>query len=300
VEGYDLESGYGVVNMKKALSQPLNSEVIEWLSLKEGQDFDSSEQHFIGVSSNWDGKRLTVFANDVLIDEVTVENTIEEIDLSGVPNDSGTVKLLAIVTDDEKKVYGVDQLTVGGDKYRIESSSFSDVPASFWAYKEIDEASQLGIIKGYGDGSFKPDDAISRKHSVLMLNRLFQWEDLDSYSSPFQDVSSELTTTNLAIMTANQKGIIQGYLEEGRRQFFKPENPLTRGQMALILARALDLDDVPYTGTKHDFHDIAPSAEYYDEVQHLTSLGVITKQKNYMPTQKITRAQFAAMLSRIN
>lgn len=296
--GYDLDSGYGVVNMKKMLSQQLSSEGIEWLSLKEGQDFASSDEHFIGVASKWVGKRLTVFANDVLIDEGTIENSIEKIDLSGVPEDSGSIKLLAIITDDEKKVYGVDRLTVGGDKYRIESSLFSDVAASFWAYKEIGEASQLGIINGYGDGSFKPNAAISRKHSVLMLNRLFQWEELDSYLSPFQDVNSELTTANLAIMIANQKGIIQGY-REGRGQYFRPEKPLTRGQMALVLARALDLDNVPYTGTKHEFHDIAPSAEYYDEVQHLTSLGIITKQKTYRPNQQITRAQFAAMLSRI-
>lgn len=296
--GYDQNSGYGIVNMKNMLTEPLDLEGSEWLSLKEGQDFDSSEEHFIGVSSKWTGKRLTVFANEVVIDEGEIEDSIMEIDLSGVADSAGMVKLFAIVTDEEKQVYGVNHLTVGQDRFRIESSSFSDIPASFWAYKEISQAFQSGMINGYGDGSFKPNAPISRKHSVLMLNRLFQWDELDSYSSPFQDVNSELTAANLAIMTANQKGIIQGY-REGSGQFFRPENPLTRGQMALILARVLELDGVPFDGTVHEFHDIAPSAEYYNEVQHLTSLGIITKQQAYRPTQHITRAQFAAMLSRV-
>lgn len=295
-EGFDPESGYGMVNMSKVLSQPLSSAGLEWLSLKNGQELHKTKLQYMGVSSKWMGKKLTVFANDVLVDELTIKNMIEEVNFSGLADGGkSTVKVLAIVSDDSKNIYGVKQLVVKqSGAAAAKTVSFSDVSPDFWAYEEIMGASQAGIINGYGDGSFQPNAPISRKHSVLMLNRLLGWEDLDSFQSPFRDVDSSLTASNFAIMAASKLGIIKGY----NGDLFKPENPLTRGQMALILARALGLDDVKFTGEVHNFTDLSPEDEYYDEVQHLAALGIITKQPTYRPTQHITRAQFATMLHR--
>ncbi len=49
---------------------------------------------------------------------------------------------------------------------------FSDVPASHWAYDEINTAAAYGWITGYSDGAFKPDNNISRAEAATMVNRM--------------------------------------------------------------------------------------------------------------------------------
>lgn len=291
-EGYDQYSGYGLLNMKKALEAPLSTKGLEWLSLKDGQDLNVME-HALGISSKWMGENVEVFVNDERVEKEPITDSLKSVDFSQIGLSKSAVSLFTFITDHNKNIYEMDQIIVRNpDK---ESIAYRDVPASFWAYNEIMNASQNGIIQGYEDGSFQPNAHISRKHSVLMLQRFFGWDDLGSYISPFQDVESTLTVSNFSIMSAYRQGVIQGYNE----QFFKPNNPLTRGQMALILARSLDLDGVPFTGNSYSFDDVKPTDEFYDEVQHLASMGIISNQDRFRPNDYISRAEFAAMIFRI-
>ena len=52
-----------------------------------------------------------------------------------------------------------------------ENSSFTDI-SGHWAEKEIRRAASLGWIKGYADGSFKPDQNITRAEAASMINRM--------------------------------------------------------------------------------------------------------------------------------
>lgn len=293
-EGYDEISGYGLLDMNAALQGMERRKGLEWLSLKEGQELDFPEQKYLGISSKWAGKNVAVFVNDVPFVKRTITSNMEIVDFSQLNIGKNHVNLLTFVTDDSKKIYEVDQTIVRNSDVTV--PSFSDVPTSFWAYEEISDASQKGLINGYSDGSFRPNANISRKHSVLILNRLFEWDNLDFYTSPFKDVESTLTSANYAIMAANHNGVIKGY----KNGLFQPDHSLTRGQMALILARTLGLEDIKFKGAPHSFKDIKPGDETFDAVQHLTSLGIITKQNNYHPNAYITRAQFTAMITRIN
>lgn len=48
---------------------------------------------------------------------------------------------------------------------------FKDVPETHWAYEAIEELSEMGIINGYEDGTFKPDEAVTRAELATMLDR---------------------------------------------------------------------------------------------------------------------------------
>lgn len=48
---------------------------------------------------------------------------------------------------------------------------FKDVPETHWAYEAIEELAEKGIINGYEDGTFKPDEAVTRAELATMLNR---------------------------------------------------------------------------------------------------------------------------------
>ena len=58
-------------------------------------------------------------------------------------------------------------------------STFSDVltPDHDWASKQIEEMSELGIIKGYTDGTFKPDNAINKIEALLLFSRVAGFSD---------------------------------------------------------------------------------------------------------------------------
>ena len=49
--------------------------------------------------------------------------------------------------------------------------SFSDVPASHWAFDEIEKAVDSGIVNGYADGTFKPTGTVSNAHFAAMIAR---------------------------------------------------------------------------------------------------------------------------------
>lgn len=51
------------------------------------------------------------------------------------------------------------------------SMKFKDVPETHWAYEAIEELSEMGIINGYEDGTFKPDEAVTRAELATMLDR---------------------------------------------------------------------------------------------------------------------------------
>ncbi|MFS1518676.1 S-layer homology domain-containing protein [Bacillus sp. SCS-151] len=51
------------------------------------------------------------------------------------------------------------------------STSFSDVPDGFWAKNEIEFLSDKNIIKGFSDGTFKPNDEVKRVQTAIMIVR---------------------------------------------------------------------------------------------------------------------------------
>ncbi len=60
----------------------------------------------------------------------------------------------------------------------ISSGSFSDVPASHWAYQDIAGSVALGAVTGYQDGSFRPEEAVTVSQFILMLERVFYPDEL--------------------------------------------------------------------------------------------------------------------------
>jgi murein DD-endopeptidase MepM/ murein hydrolase activator NlpD len=64
---------------------------------------------------------------------------------------------------------------IGTYEYKEEQSmKFKDIPDTHWAAKAIDELSEKGIIKGYEDGTFKPDAPVTRAEVAVMISRALE------------------------------------------------------------------------------------------------------------------------------
>ncbi|MFC6229831.1 S-layer homology domain-containing protein [Paenibacillus allorhizosphaerae] len=113
-----------------------------------------------------------------------------------------------------------------------ETISFSDV-AGHWAYFDIRRAAQAGMISGYPDGTFRPEEHVTRAEFVVMLSRLLGLPESQANRQP---VSGETWPewANGAIDQAMAAGIVSGY-EDGT---FRPDSMITRSEMAVMLMRA--------------------------------------------------------------
>ena len=110
-------------------------------------------------------------------------------------------------------------------------SRFSDVTPGEWYADAVNSLSQIGIFNGYGDGTFRPGQNITRAEYVKALTSCVPAVEADN---PFSDVKS----THWAyrnILTAISKQWINGY-EDGT---FRPDQTITRAEAVTILNRAL-------------------------------------------------------------
>jgi hypothetical protein len=289
VKGFDIYTGAGLVQFSKDLSQ---LEKIDWLNLKPNQPIENKAELIVGFSHELVGKSVLIFKDDKMLKSMKVTKMIEEISLKDTPFMTRDNVLAAVVVDDKKQVLDHSDLSVTNSKMPIHTGEFKDVPESHWAYEEISQATTAKLVNGYPNGNFKPSDPISRRQSMMMINRLFSSEYPNSLAIPFKDVTLS-TSGILAILAGAEKGYMKG-----NNGFIHPEQKLTRSQMALIVARVLAQKEISSLNRNFTFKDVPHNAEYYSAVQALTALGIITKQSYFRPNETITRAQFAAMLIR--
>jgi hypothetical protein len=170
---------------------------------------------------------------------------------------------------------------------------FTDVPNNHWAYNEIQYWTDLGVITGYQDGSFKPEQPLKRAHAAVLLAKAMKLDTSHPANPNFSDVPTDHMYYN-AIATIANMGIVTG--KQDRR--FDPNGTLTRAQMAAILTRAYNL-----TGTiPQNFRDVPNDFWAYKEISALAANGITTGYKEdhtFRPQNPVTRAQFSAFVYRI-
>lgn len=87
--------------------------------------------------------------------------------------------------------------------------NFSDI-AGHWAASDINKAVQSGIVNGYGDGSFKPNNIVTRAEFVVMLMKALKQQE-EAAKLTFTDTAKIGTWAQKAIEQAVQADIVKGY-----------------------------------------------------------------------------------------
>lgn len=176
----------------------------------------------------------------------------------------------------------------------IEYVTFTDTEGH-WAEEYIGFMAMTGIMGGYEDGSFKPDQPLKRVHVATILGRVIGNE--ATQLAPFKDITSYAEETQQQIAVAYEAGIIKG-----NGNAFKPEEKITRAQMALMVARLYEyVFEAPYEPKKiAPFKDIK---KYDEETQKaitlLYDLGIDEGIDNgkFAPKNEVTRAQAAQIIT---
>ena len=147
------------------------------------------------------------------------------------------------------------------------SNSYNDVKDGDWFCCAVSTLSKMGIIKGYEDGSFKPNDPISRAEFAAIAARFDP--NGDKTPASFSDVTSHWAKDEISI--AANHGWIKGY-EDGS---FKPDQKITRAETMTLVNRVLNR----LPETKDDLHkdmktwvdNMDETAWYYLAVQEATN-----------------------------
>lgn len=120
-----------------------------------------------------------------------------------------------------------------------QSAAFKDVNGH-WAKEAIENLSRAGVLGGYSDGSFKPNQTISREEMVILLSRIVNLDrvDKDASKGSFTDMSHASSYAGEAIKDAAAAGIISG--KSGGS--FDPQGNATRAEALTVILNVLRLD----------------------------------------------------------
>ena len=165
----------------------------------------------------------------------------------------------------------------------------SDVSDNYFAKAQIDKFISEGIIKGYPDGTFKPNNTITRAEFVKIINKTFGFTKVGTKS--FKDIKEDAWYTN-DIKIAVEKGYINGFEDNT----FRPNEEITREQMAKILGVILNISGDGKTNFLDD-SKIAHWAKKY--VDGLADAKLISgyPDKTFNPKGNATRGESVSVIS---
>ncbi|HWO96617.1 MAG TPA: 5'-nucleotidase C-terminal domain-containing protein, partial [Bacillus sp. (in: firmicutes)] len=172
-----------------------------------------------------------------------------------------------------------------------ESTSFKDIKPEDHFYEAVNNLQARGIVVGYGD-EFRPYAEVTRAQAAKIIALALNLDTKNVQDPGFADVAKDGWSYGYIAALAN-KGIVTGYGDQ-----FKPNEPLSRAQMAKIIALAFDfkqgaLENSPFSDVKKD--------DWYAEfvkplIDHNITTG--TTPTTFSPNNKVTRGQMASFIFR--
>lgn len=148
---------------------------------------------------------------------------------------------------------------------------------------------------GYDDGSFLPNNNITRGELAAMIARLSYGDDLPDgmYQASFPDVDSD-AWFNKYIGYLEDKDVLSGY-EDGT---FRPMDTITRGEISAVIARAQRYDLISYNGI---FTDVTENDWAKDYIETLADKNIVSGYEDgtFGPYSPLTRAEAVAIINRV-
>ncbi|WP_151733138.1 glycosyl hydrolase [Paenibacillus tengchongensis] len=161
-----------------------------------------------------------------------------------------------------------------------------------WAQEAAARWQGYGVVRGYPDGSFKPDRAVTRAELTAVINRLFGFS-LPA-GEPFADVPQDAWYAK-DLAAAKQAGYYKGY----PGNLAKADTPVTREDAAVLLAAVYSLQTEAGAG-KAGYTDSPAISVYAEEaVQALSGMLKGYPDGSFRPQKHIVRAELVSLLDRL-
>lgn len=173
--------------------------------------------------------------------------------------------------------------------------NFPDIPQDYWARPYIEVLAARGIVAGFQDGNFRPNQPVTRAEFAAQLEKAF---DQKALAKPlnYKDVSSDFWASP-AIQTTTKRGFVRGYPGE----VFQPKQPILKVQALVALSKGLNLASTsPPNQVLKVYQDAAQIPKYaMNPVAAATVADLVVNYPNSKllnPNQSATRAEVAALI----
>ncbi|MBE9063496.1 S-layer homology domain-containing protein [cf. Phormidesmis sp. LEGE 11477] len=176
-----------------------------------------------------------------------------------------------------------------------EAIAFADVPDGYWAEPYIDALSSRGLISGYDDGTFRPDQPVTRAQTANIVSRTFDLT-ADKASLEFSDVESEYWARE-SIGEVVRGGFMTGFPDDT----FKPNLPVTRAQALTTLVTGLGIESPQnIQATLSRYTDASAIPQWAnDKIAAATAGSLVVNYPDASqlnPAEPTTRAELSALI----
>ena len=249
----------------------------------------------IKVGEKFDAKKLAS-AKDY--EDGDISDKIEVIENTVDTNKVGTYKVVYKVTDSQGASVTKEISVRVLEKHIVTPPvkpeiEFIDV-SGHWAEATIKSFVEQGYINGYSDGTFRPNNSITRAEFVKIFNKYFGLT--ETSGKVFNDTKTHWAKNEIDIAVTN--GVANGVSEAE----FKPNDPITREQAAKMISNYMKLDDNNHDklGKYNDKNKVSSWA--LNSVEGIIEKGYMYgySDNTFRPKNPITRAEAVVTLSRIN
>lgn len=255
--------------------------------------YNSSQPSVAEVDSNGvvhaKGAGTTQITVQVTLDGITVSSTPIEIVVVGGGSGGGNPETPGVVVPPVKPEE--PEKPKESDAPKV---SLTDI-TNHWAEALIQQAVSRGFIKGYGDGSFRPNNKVTRAELAAMLGRALDFKG-DAEHSDFADAGNIPVWARPYVEQLVKQSVISGYEDNT----FRPMAEMTRAEGIVMVVRSLKLPSVQNAELLFADADNVPSWAKA-EIAAAVEAGLIQGREGnrLAPNDTITRAEMVALLIRM-
>ncbi|WP_042475695.1 S-layer homology domain-containing protein [Bacillus ndiopicus] len=170
------------------------------------------------------------------------------------------------------------------------TKKFSDVSPKSDYYDIITEMTAKEVITGYLDGTFRPNELMTRKHAAALISRAFPTLPVHNKGISLTDVNKD-NPYYKDIRRVLEADIIQ----HADNFDFKPNNIITRGEMARALVLAYNLTS---NDKKSPLTDVSPQLASYVDALYASNVTTGYEDKTFREDKGLTRVHFTVFMYR--
>ena len=185
----------------------------------------------------------------------------------------------------------------------ISAFAYPDVESSYWAFPQINELTEKGVIIGYPDGTFKPDENVTRAEFAAMAIRALGQE----HTKVIQPVHfSDVDETHWAYSDIQKALYFDLVSCDKAGDLFRPEDSVSRGESITVAVNALTTETISAAkakevlGTKYKDAGIIPDSFLIPvgkaEILNMIVIAPSANGKSIEATRPATRAEVATIL----
>lgn len=180
---------------------------------------EQNQQKFSDITGHWAEKAIQKWTENGRITGYSDGTFVPSKPITRAEYVAFTVRILELSTDDDGSV-----------------STFKDVKSSDWFYKDVQAAAAAGMISGYGDGQFRPNQLITRQEAAVFTARLLQLnenQDIPDYVKNYKDADAVKNYATSSISALSVLGLLKGSPEG----LFLPDKNMGRADALVLLDR---------------------------------------------------------------